>query len=152
MIARLVIFLVINFGALGIGGLFTGKGVPSEWYANLDKAPWTPPGWVFGAAWTTIMLCFSIYLAYLWPHVQNKKFLISLFVVQWILNVSWNPAFFYFHQVLLGLVIISVLTVVVAVFLFKYWDALAFKSLLILPYLIWLIIATSLNGYIWLHN
>ena len=45
---QLVIFALLNFGALAIGGLFTGGGVSSEWYASLNKAPWTPPGWVFG--------------------------------------------------------------------------------------------------------
>ena len=149
---RILIFLALNFGALAIGGLFTGKGVPSEWYANMNKAPWTPPGWVFGAAWTTIMICYSLYMAYLWPAAENKGFLIALFVVQWILNVSWNPTFFYFHQIFMALLIIVGLTAVVGKFLFHYQPLLKLKSLLILPYFIWLLIATSLNAYSWLKN
>lgn len=152
MIIRIIIFLLINFGALAIGGFFTGKGVPSEWYAELNKAPWTPPGWVFGFAWATIMVCFSIYLAQLWPLVKNKNLLILLFVLQWALNVGWNPAFFYYHNVSLGLVIISALTILVGAFFMLYWTELKVNSLLILPYLIWLVIATSLNGYILLKN
>ena len=65
MILRILLFLIINFGGLFIGGLFTGEGVPSDWYQNLNKAPWNPPGWVFGAAWTTVMICFSVYMAIL---------------------------------------------------------------------------------------
>lgn len=152
MITRLLIFLAINFGALGIGGFFTGKGVPSDWYVNLDKAPWTPPGWMFGFAWTTIMICFSLYLAYLWPKTENKSFLVGVFVVQWILNVMWNPIFFYYHQTLVGLIVISVLAIVVAYFMFNYWSILKLKSLLILPYFIWLLIAISLNAYIVFRN
>ncbi len=152
MITRLIIFLAINFGALGIGGFYTGKGVPSDWYVNLDKAPWTPPGWMFGFAWTTIMICFSIYLAYLWPKVENKQFMIGLYVVQWILNVAWNPIFFHFHQTIAGLIVIALLAVVVGCFLFNYWSIIKVKSLLILPYLVWLIIATSLNAYIVIKN
>ena len=152
MIYRLIIFLLINFGALAIGRYFTVKGVPSDWYKGLNKAPWTPPGWVFGFAWTTIMICFSIYMAYIWPVAVNKSLLITLFVVQWILNVTWNPIFFYYHQTRWALVIITMLTVLVGVFLFYYWAELQLKSLLILPYLIWLLIATSLNGYVVLKN
>jgi len=152
MLLRIVIFLIINFGALAIGGLFSGQGAASEWYATLNKAPWTPPGWVFGFTWTTIMICFSIYLAFLWKEIRNKKFLMLLFTMQWILNVSWNPTFFHFHQVLAGLIIISVLLVLVGYFLFYYWKELSLKSLLIVPYLTWLIIATSLNAYIFLMN
>jgi hypothetical protein len=84
-------FLELNFAALTIGGLFTCNGVPSNWYAGIAKAPWTPPGWVFGTAWTTIMICFGVYMAYLWPVIENKKILIGLYAVQWILNVGWNP-------------------------------------------------------------
>jgi len=39
MAIRIIIFLLINFGALALGGLFTGKGVPSDWYQELNKAP-----------------------------------------------------------------------------------------------------------------
>lgn len=152
MIIRIVLFLIFNFAALGIGGLFTGKGVPSDWYQELNKAPWTPPGWVFGTAWTTIMICFAVYMAYLWPTEENKKLLIGLFLVQWILNVMWNPAFFYYHNVLLGLIVISLLTALIGFLLVFYWPMLKIKSALILPYFLWLLIATSLNGYILFRN
>jgi tryptophan-rich sensory protein len=152
MTLRVIIFLVLNFSALAIGGLFTGKGVPSEWYMQLSKAPWTPPGWVFGTAWTSIMIFFSFYMAYLWPSAENKSFLTGLYIVQWILNVSWNPTFFYFQNILGGLLIISILTLVVGYFLFYYAPQMKYKSVLILPYFLWLLIATSLNGYIFLKN
>lgn len=152
MIIRLIIFLVLNFGALALGSFFTGKGVPSEWYLTLNKAPWTPPGWVFGAAWTTIMICFSFYMAYLWPQTENKNTLIALYAIQLVLNIGWNPAFFYYHNVLAGLVIITSLTVLVGYFLFHYWPELKYKSLFIAPYFIWLLIATSLNAYILFKN
>ncbi len=152
MIYRIVFFLILNFGALGIGGFFTSKGVPSEWYLNLNKAPWTPPGWVFGFAWTTIMICFAIYMSYAWVKVSNIKTLGILFAIQWIFNVTWNPTFFYFHNVLFGLIIISLLTILVGYFLLNYWSDLKIYSLLILPYLVWLIIATSLNAYILVRN
>lgn len=152
MLIRVVIFLVINFGALGIGGFFTGTGVSSDWYATLNKAPWTPPGWVFGVAWTTIMLCFSFYMASLWPAAENKKLLIGIFSLQWILNVAWNPVFFHFHNAAMGLVVITMLTLLVGFFLFYYLPLLKAKSLLVLPYFVWLLIATSLNAYILVQN
>ncbi|HAS35544.1 MAG TPA: TspO protein [Flavobacteriales bacterium] len=152
MILRLILFLALNFAALAIGGIFTSNGIPSDWYLGLAKAPWTPPGWVFGAAWTTIMIFFGLYLAYLWPTVENNYLFIGLYVIQWILNVGWNPTFFYFHQVFVGLVVISSLTLLVGFFLFYYWPELKLKSALILPYFIWLLIATSLNGYILFKN
>jgi benzodiazapine receptor len=94
MIKRILLFLVLNFTALAVGGLFTGKGVSSNWYQNLNQAPWTPPGWVFGFMWTLLMICFAIYMAYLISTKMNRKKIILLFAIQWVLNVAWNPVFF----------------------------------------------------------
>ena len=151
-IKYLILFLAINFGGLGLGSWLMNNGPQSFWYMGLEKAPWTPPGWVFGFAWTFIMICFSIYLAYLWHTTENKTLLIGLFVIQWLLNVGWNPTFFYYNHIALGLVIISALTILIGFFLLNYWPELKFKSLLILPYFLWLLIATSLNGYALLNN
>lgn len=152
MMYRILLFLVINFGALAIGSMATNDGVVSEWYTSLHKAPWTPPGWVFGFAWTLIMICFSFYMAYLWQIAKNKRVLLGLFMVQWLLNVSWNPIFFSLHQVVFGMIVIVLLTLVVGYFLFHYMAQMKEKSILVLPYFIWLIIASSLNGYILLMN
>lgn len=152
MIKKILLFLILNFAALYIGGLFTGNGVSSDWYQNLDKAPWTPPGWVFGTAWTIIMICFAIYMAHLLESNLDKNRIILLFSIQWILNVSWNPIFFYFQEILIGMISISLLTVIIVYTFFSYREELKIKSLFLMPYLVWLIIASSLNGYILFSN
>ena len=152
MIKKLLIFLVLNFIALAIGGLFTGSGVSSNWYQELNKAPWTPPGWVFGVAWTFIMVAFSFFMAFWWEIAEHKKEVAILFGIQWILNVSWNPIFFYAQQVILGLLVITSLTVLVSYLFFGNWKKLRIKIVFILPYLILLVIATSLNAYIIFNN
>ena len=151
MILRTLLFLIINFGGLFIGGLFTGEGVPSDWYQNLNKAPWTPPGWVFGAAWTTIMICFSVYMAILWKKIILKN-LLYLYIAEFILNVIWNPLFFHFKWINVALLSISLLTILIIYMAVSLRVEMRYKTLLIFPYLIWLIIATSLNGYIVLYN
>ncbi|NLR93696.1 TspO/MBR family protein [Flammeovirga agarivorans] len=151
MIIRLIIFLVINFGGLAIGGFFTGAGVPSEWYTELAKAPWTPPGWVFGAAWTTIMIMFSIYLMKLYDLIDRNSFL-RLFSLQVVLNVGWNPVFFYYHKTIFGLLIISLLGLLIYYYLIKYIKVLKWWSIGILPYVVWITIAVSLNAYVVIYN
>ncbi|MCU0430636.1 MAG: tryptophan-rich sensory protein [Cytophagaceae bacterium] len=152
MIYRLIIFLVLNFGALVMGGLFTSKAVISNWYVNANKAPWTPPGWVFGAAWTSIMVCFSFYMVAAWNKFENKNQLLILFILQWILNIAWNPAFFYFHQVAVGLIIITLLTLLIWYLFYRSIPTLKYNAMLLLPYGIWLLIATSLNVYFLIKN
>ncbi|WP_292948493.1 TspO/MBR family protein [Olleya sp. UBA1516] len=146
-----LIFSVINFGGLAFGSWLMDNGPLSDWYTNLNQAPWTPPGWVFGVAWTLIMLCFSIYLSKLFSLVKSKK-LILVYVLQVFLNVSWNYIFFNLHQVFLALIVIVALTIVILYLFFKYKQTLKNLSYLLFPYIIWLIIATSLNAYILIYN
>jgi benzodiazapine receptor len=147
----ILLFLTINFGGLAVGSWLMDKGPSTSWYFDLNKAPWTPPGWVFGAAWTTIMICFSIYIAFVFKRNNNKE-LIGLFTLQFILNVSWNYIFFNQHMLVLGLINILLLTLLTFFLLFRYKTTLKLKSILIMPYCLWLCIASSLNFYIVLFN
>lgn len=146
-----IIFLIFNFGALGIGNLLMTDGPQGAWYVLLKKAPWTPDGWVFGAAWTTIMICFSAYMAFLYLNRPTNK-VMFLFGIQFILNIAWN--FLFFNQKLIDVALanLMLLTIIVTAFFFTYIRDLKGKSILILPYISWLCIAISLNLYIFLYN
>lgn len=146
-----ILFLITNFAALALGAYFQGEGPSSIWYQNLNIAPWTPPGWVFGAAWTTIMVCFSFYMATLVKH-ENLNLVVTLFVIQFILNVSWTPVFFNYHEIGFALILICALLVLVGFFTFYYFSFLKVTTLFILPYFIWLCIATSLNVWALIKN
>ena len=142
----------LNFFGLYLGSFATTPGVTSLWYASLNQAPWTTPGFVFGLAWSTIMIAFSLYLYRLSLHQKNSKALMRWFPIAWLLNVAWNPVFFGLHQTLLGLLILIALLVTVT-----YMAKLFFKdqkayTLLLAPYILWLIVAASLNAYIVLFN
>ena len=113
MFIKIILFLVLNFGALAIGSYFTDSGASSDWYQNLNKAPWTPAGWVFGVAWSSIMICYSVYMAYLIKINRNTKKIILLFSIQLILNVAWNPIFFKLQLIILGLIEICLLTTII---------------------------------------
>lgn len=145
------LFLVINFGGLAIGSWLMDNGPTSEWYTNLNQAPWTPPGWVFGVAWTMIMICFSIYLGKLFL-LENSTKMKLVFLLQFILNVSWNYIFFNQHLVLLGFITITILTSLLCIYFLKLSKKVSNYKFLLLPYVIWLCIATSLNLYILIHN
>ena len=147
-----ILFLAINFGALALGNYFMGDAVSGEWYKHLNKAPWTPPGWVFGATWTLIMICFSVYLSYLFS-VRNSTFVKTLYSLAVILNVSWNYVFFSQQLTTLGFVNISLLTLLIFYFFITFGDdQLSRIKYLLLPYMIWMCMATSLNGYILFYN
>ena len=152
MSVNILILLLLNFGALAIGGLFTGDGVASDWYSELDKAPWTPTGWVFGAAWTTIMICFTFYMGILLRRAKTKQKVRSLYILQLVLNITWNPIFFYYQFPSIALVVIITLTLLIFYFILNYRKTIGWYSILIVPYVVWLCIATSLNLYILMSN
>lgn len=146
---RLLLFLCLNFAGLYLGGLFTSKGVSSDWYYNLNKAPWTPPGWVFGVAWTTIMIALALFMAKAWKNNFNGTLLL-LYALQWILNWAWNPVFFGLFEMGWALLIIIALTTLVILLFLQFADQTIRWWLL--PYILWLMIATSLNFYSWFFN
>ena len=151
LIPRVLLFLLINFSVLYVGSLLMDEGASSIWYENLTKAPWTPKGWIFGFAWTFLMTCFAIYLAKLSVLVNSPK-LIFIVLIQYFLNLIWNFIFFNQQEIILGLIDIILLTIVVVFIFIKNISIMKKYSLLILPYIIWLLIATSLNLYIAIYN
>src|SRR4051812_13176506 len=110
-----LLFLFLNFGALALGSVLMGDPMTNAWYQSANKAPWTPPGWAFGAAWFTIMALFAVCMTLLVGKTANRKQLLSLYAVQWVLNVCWNPVFFRHHMPVAGLLILIALLLVLLV-------------------------------------
>ncbi|MFN3342715.1 MAG: TspO/MBR family protein [Flavobacteriales bacterium] len=154
MTRSLIVFLALNFFALFIGGFATSKGV-REWYPSLQIAPWTPPGWFFGFAWTTIMVLLSIACAKVIP--REKLFSLNEPIVRWywiqlVLNIAWNYCFFWMRNPTLGLVELSLFYAALVVMSFYFAQTWKPSIWLLLPYLTWGLVALSLNAYIWAKN
>lgn len=148
----LILYLAINFGALVIGGLFTGSGISSSWYLNLNQAPWTPPGWVFGFAWSLIMVCYSMYLAQKNTLQKFTRGEWGWYLISWGLNILWNPVFFYFHLTWVGLILLMALLAVILRELYFALKQNLVRRFLLWPYILWLLVAFSLNLYICIMN
>lgn len=131
-----------------------GSPATNQWYLELNKAPWTPPGWVFGAAWTIIMICYSVYLWLVEKplEAQNKKKFYQLFALQWLLNVLWNPIFFKWHLAVIGAIVIIMLIIVLLLVHIFYSKKEFISYIFLIPYILWLFIALSLNMYAILMN
>lgn len=152
---RLSIFLILNFGALYVGALLmNGSPAENDWYLSLNKAPWTPPGWVFGVAWTLIMICYSIYMSFLVVNFKGEllKKLLVLYSAHWVLNVSWNWIFFHQHWVLGGAIVLVLLIVVLLLIQNNYAQRKPLYQIMLTPYILWLSIALSMNVFIFIQN
>ena len=111
-------------------------------------APWTPPGWVFGAAWFTIMILFAVFLARVLKKTNRKFEFWILLAVHYLLNITWNPLFFKWHWVGTALIVLALLWVVVLLMWVRFRNTAGWTSWLLLPYLIWLVLAFSLNAFV----
>jgi len=139
------IFL-ISFGIVILTALI-GSSVTSTqgWYESI-KPSITPPNFVFPIAWTIlfIMIAFSFYFS--WTNAKKQKAkIISLFVINLILNALWSILFFRmkkpaFAFVDIILLLVSILTLII--FTYKIDKK---SSYLLMPYFLWVSFASYLN-------
>lgn len=149
----IVYYLLPILLCLGIGfagSLFQARSM-IEWYPLLDKSTLTPPGIAFPIAWSVIYICMGISLGRLIHHGRDRM-LFWIWGIQLVLNFLWSLFFFTFRYPLLGLVDILLLDVLVFIYMTSAYRRDKAAAWLFVPYFLWLLFATYLNGYIYLYN
>jgi len=128
-------------------GYVSNSGFDNGWYAALKKPSFQPPGWVFGAMWTTLYTMMGIALAVILraPRSAERTRGLALFAVQLLLNFAWSPIFFGARAIDPALVVILLMNVLVTATLMSFWRIRPLAGALLLPYLAWLCLATALN-------
>lgn len=124
------------------------------WYPTLVKPTWTPPAQVFGPVWTILyfMIAISGWLIYNAESSWNRTVALSLYGVQLALNFTWSFFFFSLQNPLFGVINITLLCLFIILTILNSWNVRTLASLLLIPYLIWVLYATALNASIWLLN
>lgn len=136
-----------------VGSLWTKESV-STWYPTLVKPSWTPPDWIFGPVWSClyIMIAISGWLIYRAEYSHKRTIALMLYGSQLALNFIWPFLFFSLRSPILGLIDIVLLCLLVILTIVAAWSVRPIASILLIPYLIWIIYATSLNVEIWRFN
>src|SRR5689334_17108120 len=85
-VLALVLFLVIAFGVAGLGSIATFQNVQG-WYAEADKAFWTPPNVVFGPVWTVLYTLMSVAAWLVWrqPASPERSRALGVYIAQLVL-------------------------------------------------------------------
>jgi len=152
-IVRLLLCLALCF-AIAVLAAVTTKPEIATWYAELDKPSWTPPDAVFPVVWTILYVLVALALWRLWDHAPSpaRSQALTFFFVQLALNALWSPVFFGLHAVEAALAIIVALVIALfgTVLTGARVDRIA--ALLLVPYLAWVAIATTLNAGILAMN
>ncbi|MGI8611824.1 MAG: TspO/MBR family protein [Sphingomicrobium sp.] len=131
-------------------GSVSGSGYGNPWFDDLVKPFFMPPGWVFGAAWTTLYALLGLALAMILaepPSKRRRKALI-LFFAQLTLNFAWSPIFFAAHDIRLAMITIIVMLALAAAAAGQFFRIRPLAGALVTPYLAWLCFAAALTSAI----
>lgn len=123
------------------------------WYPTIIKPSWNPPNWVFGPVWSFLYLMIGFSFALLWNATHKfKRLAITLFIIQFVLNLLWSVIFFANKCVGLAFIEIVLLLIMIIATMFVAKRVSLWSTILLVPYLLWVSFATLLSGAIYFLN
>ena len=134
----------------GLSGWASNSGYGNPWFDALQKPSFMPPGWLFGVVWPILYALLGIALAMILaePSSPRRGTALALFFVQLVLNFAWSPIFFAAHDIRFAKVLIFLMAAVAAAAGGQFTRLRPVAGLLMLPYILWLVFAATLNGTI----
>jgi tryptophan-rich sensory protein len=148
----ILLFIIISF-LVGYFSMLLQAESMILWYPNLTISSLTPPGYVFSIVWSVLYLLMGISAGLVWnTRTVYSWTLILMFIVQLALNMLWSFCFFYMQLPLLALVVLLALFLTVAAYVVGCYGQNRLAAFLNVPYMLWLLFATYLNGYVVVFN
>lgn len=153
LIAMIAVVALVSF----LGSLASTSNVEG-WYQDAEKVPWNPPGSVFGPAWGVLYAANAVVGFLLWragyrgasaPNASRRA--LTVFGVQLGLNLLWTPTFFAGYPIIgapawwAGLVVITALIIAVIWLMMLARRRSTTATILLVPYVLWLLFASTLN-------
>jgi tryptophan-rich sensory protein len=157
-VVALAVFLGASAVVAWLGAFATVTNV-NGWYVTAAKAPWTPPNAVFGPVWTALYTAMAVAAWLVWRRqVPESRPALVTYGIQLALNLLWTPVFFSLYPALgtaalwLAFAIILALIVAVTFTVLRFGPISRAAGLLLLPYVTWIVFASSLNLWAALNN
>ena len=136
---------VLSYATAGIGGALTELG---PWYYALRQPDWKPPDAAFGVVWTTIFTLCAISGALAWRAAETaaqRRRVLVLFGANALLNIVWSAIYFKLQRPDWALIEVAFLWLSILALIVGLWRLSRWASALLLPYLVWVSIASMLN-------
>lgn len=132
-IKRLLIFILVPLSLGTLVGILT---------TNNSNVESILPPWIFPVVWTIlyILMGISSYLIY-----EDTKERPKIYIIQLIFNLLWSFVFFTFNLKTLAFIWILLLIILVIIMIKDFLSKNKLAGYLQIPYLIWLLIAATLN-------
>ncbi len=152
-IVGLLSFLALSHAVSFLGSLAIIANAHG-WYAAANKAPWTPPGWVFGTVWTVLYTAMAVAAWLVWRQRSARgRGALLVYGVQLALNLAWAPAFFGMYPMMgtaalwLAFLVITALFLGAGITVLRFGPISTAAGLLLFPYISWITFSASLNLY-----
>jgi tryptophan-rich sensory protein len=137
-------FALASFAAAALGSLATANTSDSAWFEALEKPPWYPPSWAFGAVWTVLYVMIAVAGFLAWRSGARPRAL-ALWGGQMALNLAWSLAFFGWRRPGWALLVIALLGAAIVATIDALHRSDRRATLLLAPYLAWVAFAATLN-------
>jgi tryptophan-rich sensory protein len=149
----LVIFVAICLFVGASGSAATASSV-QDWYPQLAKPSWTPPGAVFGPVWTVLYVLMGVSAWMVWRDSaeSERRRAITIFGIQLFLNAAWSYLFFGLRSPGWAAVEIVLLWCAIVATILVFFRISRLAAGLLVPYLLWVSFAAALNIQIWNLN
>ncbi len=120
----------------------------SEFYSELTKPLFAPPGYLFGIIWPILYILMG--LSYYLYRKDNPPLL--LYYIQLFINLTWTIIFFNYKLICFSAIWLLVLVLINLFILVKYYFNNKISFYLYIPYILWILFALYLNVNICLLN
>lgn len=120
-------------------------------YNTLNKPIFSPPSIVFPIVWSILYLLIGISY-YLFKRKDDDFKTTYVYYLQLFVNYLWSFIFFVFQYYFFSIIWIILLDVLVVILFILYLKKSKVSAYLIIPYMIWLLIATYLTIGIYILN
>lgn len=124
-------------------------------FAELNKPPLSPPGWLFPVVWTVLYLLMGISSYLICTSGAEKKKIteaITLYFYQLVVNFLWPIFFFDFGWYLFSFFWLLFLWAMIVLLIKRFGQISKPAAYLLVPYLLWVSFAGYLNLGIWWLN
>jgi len=142
-----LLLFILTVSGVSVSGM---QFQPGEWYAHLIKPGWTPPNWIFPVAWSLLYLMIAVAGWIIFSEFSPP--LKTLWVAQLVLNGLWSWIFFGMHSTRLAFIDILGMFICIAVIVWLARKISRIVVWLMMPYLVWVGYASTLNAAIYFLN
>ena len=139
------IAFALSYLTAGIGGALTELG---PWYFALKHPDWKPPDPYFGVIWSVIFTLCAVSAGLAWRSAQSaehKKRVVVLFGANAFLNILWSALYFKLQRPDWAVFEVVFLWLSIMLLVMGFWRLSKKASCLLIPYWVWVSVATVLN-------